>query len=317
MMKDTVSVQHKGGAASSAPVNTPPSPAGQGALAARPEAARKRGGKARAQTGPTTERGKLRSSRNALKGGLYVGALLHPREAERLTAIREALYHLTAESDVGDHPMAAIVIDTLAMAQVRLARVHAVEAAATAHWFADMSVKGRFCRAVAITSPGVDERVPDWYFEDAGSEAKREAVAIGRALREAQDLAEHQQPPQGLEQSAAWAGLRAFAGEHLSDGRETLAAAITRHFEGPSFAARVRELCSWMKQSFVWELRWAGNPRGFEAAIARLKAEVWGEIYANDARQKLYVSLQRQVAQQLALFEQMRSHAWAPQALST
>jgi hypothetical protein len=50
--------------------------------------------------------------------------------------------------------------------------------------------------------------------------------------------------------------------------------------------------------------------------IARLKAEVWGEIYANDARQKLYVSLQRQVAQQLALFEQMRSHAWAPQALS-
>jgi len=277
--------------------------------------ARKRGGAAYGQTGPKSQSGKRKAAKNALKSGLYVPTTIHPEEAARLTTIREALFALTASADVDDHPMAAVVIDNLAMAQIRIARLQSMETAAAEHWFADVRVKQRFCSAVGLASVYA-EGVPHWYFGAVESEAKREAIKIERALREANLLAKYQQPPADTEQALGLARLRAFVAERLSDGRETLAAAITRHFEGPSFAARVRELCSWMKQSFVWELRWADNPRGFEAAIAKLKAEVWGEIYANDARQKLYVSLQRQVAQQLALFEQMRSHAWAPQALS-
>jgi len=275
---------------------------------------RKRGGVAHGQTGPKSQTGKQKAAKNALKSGLYVPTTIHPEEAERLTAIREALFFLTASGDVDDHPMAAVVIDNVAMAQIRLARLQSIETEAARHWFADVRVKQRFCSAVGLASIYA-EGVPLWYFEAVESATKQEAVEIERALREANLLTKYQQPPAGTEQSPALASLRTFVAEQLGDERETLVAAITRNFEGSNFAARVRGLTTWMERTYVWELRWAGNPRGFEAAIAKLKAEVWGEIYANEARQKLYVSLQRHVAQQLALFEQMRNHAWAPQAL--
>ena len=163
---------------------------------------------------------------------------------------------------------------------------------------------------------GHDVLVTDWYFRAVDASEKRDALAAPRALRQSKMLFNYTQPPQGLEHAANLADLRAFAQEQLCGQGETMAKAITRHFDGVNFAARVRAMVSWFGREYASELRWAANAARFEAIVARLRADAFGEILANDARQKLYASFSKQLLQQMALFEQMRARAFLPQALS-
>ena len=271
--------------------------------------------KANWQTGPRTDAGKRKSAKNALRDGLYVPGVVHEAEGERLKILRASLYALTQQSDVDDHPMLAIVIENIAILHIRLARVLGVETQAMAHWSADLRVKGAFCKSAGL-SYNDDVRVPDWYFGAVDSSEKREALAAPRVLRQAKLLINQAQPPQGFERAAQFADLHAFAQEQLCEQGESLAQAITRHFDGGNFAARMRELVNWFERAYAWELRWAANAARFEAIVARLRADTLGEILANDSRQKLYANLSKQLLQQMALFEQMRARAFLPQALS-
>ena len=130
-------------------------------------------------------------------------------------------------------------------------------------------------------------------------------------------LLNYAQPPQGLEHAANLADFRAFAHEQLCGSGESIVQAITRHFDGVNFAARIRALVSWFEREYAWELRWAAHGARFETIIARLRADAFSEILANDARQKLHASFSKQLLQHMALFEQMRARAFVPQALST
>jgi hypothetical protein len=271
--------------------------------------------KASWQTGPKTDAGKRKSAKNALREGLYVPGVVHEAEAQRLKTLRESLYVLTQVSDVDDHPMLAVVIENIAVLHIRMARVLGVETQAMAYWYADLKVKGAFCKSAGL-SYNDDVRVPDWYFGAVDASEKREALAAPRVLSQAKLLINHAQPPQGLEQAAQLADLHAFAREQLCAQGETLVQAITRHFDGVNFASRMRDMVSWFEREYAWELRWAANAARFEAIVARLRADAFGEILANDARQKLYASFVKQLSQQMMLFEQMRARAFLPQALS-
>jgi hypothetical protein len=271
--------------------------------------------KAHGQTGPKTDEGKRKAAKNALRNGIYAPGVVHEAEAERLKTLRESLYVLTQVSDVDDHPMLAIVIENIAMLHIRMARVLGVETQAMTFWYADLKVKGAFCKAAGLSYHD-DVLVPDWYFGAVDVSEKREAQAAPRVLKQAKMLFNYAQPPQGLEHAANLADLRAFAQEQLCAQGESMVQAITRHFDGVNFAARMRAMVSWFEREYAWELRWAANAARFEAIVARLRADAFGEILANDARQKLYASFSKQLLQQMALFEQMRARAFLPQALS-
>jgi hypothetical protein len=271
--------------------------------------------KAQRQTGPRTDEGKRKSAKNALRDGLYAPGVVHEAEAERLKTLRESLYVLTQVSDVDDHPMLAIVIESIAMLHIRMARVLGVETQAMTFWYADLKVKGAFCKAAGLSYHD-DVLVPDWYFGAVDVSEKREAQAAPRVLKQAKMLFNYAQPPQGLEHAANLADLRAFAQEQLCDKGETMVQAITRHFDGVNFAARMRAMVNWFEREYAWELRWAANAARYEAIVARLRADAFGEILANDARQKLYASFSKQLLQQMTLFEQMRARAFLPQVLS-
>ena len=78
----------------------------------------------------------------------------------------------------------------------------------------------------------------------------------------------------------------------------------------------MRDMVRWFEREYAWELRWAANAVSYEAIIARLLADAFGDILANDGRQKRHASLAKQLLQQMALFEQMLARAFLPQALS-
>ena len=271
--------------------------------------------KAHGQTGPKTDAGKQKAARNALRSGLYAPGVVHDAEAQRLQTLRDSLYVLTEACDVHEHPLLPVVIESIAMLHIRMARVLGVETQAMTHWFADLKVKGAFCRAAGL-SHNDSVQVPDWFFGAVDSSQKRDALAASRVLAQATSLLEHAQPPQGLEQATHLADLRAFAREELCAGGETFVQAITHHFDGVNFAARMRDMVRWFEREYAWELRWAANAVRYEAIIARLRADAFGDILANDARQKLHASFAKQLLQQMALFEQMRARAFVPQALS-
>ena len=271
--------------------------------------------KAHGQTGPKTDAGKQKAAKNALRAGLYAPGVVHEAEAERLQTLRESLHVLTAPSDVNEHPLLPVVIENIAMLHIRTARVLGVETEAMTYWYADPKMKGAFCKAAGLPH-SYDVDVPDWYFVAVDSSEKREAHAAPRVLRQAKMLFNYAQPPQGLEHAANLADLRAFVHEQLCAQGETMVQAITRHFDEANFAARMRALVSWFEREFSWELRWAAHGARFETIIARLRADAFSEILANDARQKLYASFSKQLLQHMALFEQMRARAFLPQALS-
>jgi hypothetical protein len=164
--------------------------------------------------------------------------------------------------------MLAIVIENIAILHIRLARVLGVETQAMAHWYADLKVKGAFCNSAGL-SYNDDVRVPDWYFGAVDASEKREALAAPRVLRQAKLLMNQAQPPQGFERAAQFADLHAFAQEQLCEQGESFAQAITRHFDGGNFAARVRELVNWFERAYAWELRWAANAARFETIRAK------------------------------------------------
>lgn len=271
--------------------------------------------KAHGQTGPKTDAGKQKAAKNALRKGLYAPGVVHAAEAERLQTLRESLHALTEASDVDEHPMLPVVIENIAMLQIRVVRVLGVETEAMTYWFADPKIKGAFCKAAGLPH-SFDVDVPDWFFGTVDVSEKRQAQAAPRVLRQATMLFNYAQPPQGLEHAANLADLRAFAHEQLCAQGETMVQAITRHFDGVNFAARMRALVSWFEREYAWELRWAAHGARFETIIARLRADAFSEILANDARQKLYAGFSKQLLQHMALFEQMRARAFLPQALS-
>jgi hypothetical protein len=271
--------------------------------------------KAHGQTGPKTDAGKQKAARNALRAGLYAPGVVHEAEAERLQTLRESLFVLTEASDVNEHPMLPVVIESIAMLHIRMARVLGVETQAMSYWYADLKVKGAFCKAAGLPH-SFDVNVPDWFFRAVDVSEKREAQAAPRVLRQAKMLFNYAQPPQGLEHAANLADLRAFVHEQLCAQGETMVRAITRHFDEANFAARMRALVSWFEREYAWELRWAAHGARFETIIARLRADAFSEILANDARQKLHASFSKQLLQHMALFEQMRARAFLPQALS-
>jgi len=295
------------------PVASSANPANTSQLSASPPSASP--AKAHGQTGPKTEAGKQKAAKNALRKGLYAPGVVHAAEAERLQTLRESLHILTAPSDVNEHPMLPVVIESIAMLHIRVVRVLGVETEAMTYWFADPKIKGAFCKAAGLPH-SFDVDVPDWFFGAVDASEKREAQAAPRVLRQAKMLFNYAQPPQGLEHAANLADLRAFAQEQLCAQGESMVQAITRHFDGVNFAARMRAMVSWFEREYAWELRWAANAARFEAIVARLPADAFGEILANDARQKLYASFSKQLLQQMALFEQMRARAFLPQALS-
>ena len=284
-------------------------------LKACPQGKRTRKATAHSQSGPKTPKGKARAAQNALRGGLFVARAVNDDEAQKLQSTRQAIYALTEGSDIDQHPLLFSLVEGIAQIQMRIARVQAVEAEALNVWYAHKDIRKRFCVAAGLLSIG-DDIPPDWYFEESMAPAKLKAMHMREILSQAQSLAEALNPEEALETSADLSILRSYLLEQWAQADQALFTTLSQAFETRSPHETVRALLRWLDEHDHWTLSWADHHESYSAIVARLKAEVQSEILTEPGRQKLLTALERQLVQRIALFEQMRTRAWSPEALT-
>jgi len=275
---------------------------------------RKRGGRAHGQTGPKSPQGKARSAQNALRHGFYANQALNDAEAAKLKAAMDAFDALLQTSDLAQHPFVTVMSQRIAMIQIRMERVLGAEKALCESWRARGDLRRRFCQAVDLkVYPESD--IPDWFFNDAQCDEKREAIMIGKAHSQASLPTRYPEAPQDLEQTPLLAELRSFVRQTWAKTGETLLQTINRRFQGGSFAIKARALTEAIETQQRWALCWMGAPQRYQAAIEQLKAQLIDEILNDPVRSKQLDSLERKLLNYLSLFEQYRAKAWAPTAL--
>jgi len=285
------------------------------ALKAAAQGKRTRKARAHSQTGPKTPQGKVRAAQTALRAGLFVARALNHDEAQKLHTTRQAIYALTQGSDIDQHPLLFSLVEGIAQIQMRIARVQAVEAEALNVWYAHKDIRKRFCVAAGLLSIG-DDIPPDWYFEESMAPAKLKAMRMREILSQAHSLTEALNPEEVLEKSADLSILRAYLHEQWAQSGQALFTTLSQAFETRTTHETVRALLRWLDEHDHWTLSWADHHESYSAIVARLKAEVQSEILTEPGRQKLLTALERQLVQRIALFEQMRTRAWAPEALT-
>ncbi len=230
-------------------------------------------------TGPRTAVGKLNSSRNALKKGIYSNALLPNEDPQALEALAD---DLGRRFDVQD-AAGEILVNRLLQTTLQSNRLQTAQANLIRAKMHTMEVRRAFCVQVGIDVLAATE-LPNWYFEE--DDTKRQAaLEMTNVWAEAKILRENFSTDLILrarkEFPSLWRYLMGPDGSAIQKVHATLGERIATLYKHPSPLSNLQELINELEKKHQHALLYAKNAERYEAVINGLRSKAVLDVYSD------------------------------------
>lgn len=231
------------------------------------------------QTGPRTAVGKLNSSRNALKKGIYSNALLPNEDPQALEALADDLGRRFGVQDAAGE----ILVNRLLQATLQSNRLQIAQANLIRAKMHTMEVRRAFCVQVGIDVLAATE-LPNWYFEEDDTE-RQAALEMTKVWAEAKILRENFSTDLILrarkEFPSLWRFLMGPDGSAIQKVHATLGERIATLYKHPSPLSNLQELINELEKKHQHALLYAKNAERYEAVINGLRAKAVLDVYSD------------------------------------
>lgn len=243
------------------------------------------------QTGPRTAVGKLNSSRNALKKGIYTNAVLPGEDPEALEELAHNLSETFEISDAaGEITIRRYLQHTLQANRLHNAQIDLIKAKMQSH-----STRLHFCKEVNL-SPLSAEKIPDWYFDD-DPEPKANAHFIYRAFAEATALKTNYTADLMLvakrEFPNLWESMMGSPGSATQKVYATLGERLASSYKQQHPQANIECYLDEIQRKNTYELLWGANESRYVAVISGLKAKAVLDVISDPNLNKAEAALHR------------------------
>ena len=230
-------------------------------------------------TGPRTAVGKLNSSRNALKKGIYSNALLPNEDPQALEALAD---DLGRRFDVQD-AAGEILVNRLLQTTLQSNRLQTAQANLIRAKMHTMEVRRAFCVQVGIDVLAATE-LPNWYFEE--DDTKRQAaLEMTNVWAEAKILKQNFSTDLILrarkEFPSLWRYLMGPDGSAIQKVHATMGERIATLYKHPSPLSNLQELINELEKKHQHALLYAKNAERYEAVINGLRSKAVLDVYSD------------------------------------
>ncbi len=231
------------------------------------------------QTGPRTAVGKINSSRNALKKGIYSNTLLPSEDAEALEALADDLGdRFEVQDAAGEILVRRLLQTTLQSNRLQNAQANLIQAK-----MHGMDVRQSFCIQVGINVLAAAE-LPDWYFEEDQTQ-RHAALEKAKVWAEAQYLKKNYSTDLILrakqEFPSLWRYLMGKDGSAVQKVHATLGERIATLYKHPSPQANLQDLIDQLENAHKYALLYAKHAARYEAVINGLRAKAVLDVYSD------------------------------------
>jgi hypothetical protein len=231
------------------------------------------------QTGPRTPVGKINSSRNALKKGIYSNALLPDEDADAIEALADDLGQRFEVQDAAGEILVSRVLQTTLQGN----RLQNAQAAMIQSKMHGIEFRRKFCVEVDISILLASE-LPDWYFEE-DQKAKQEALEMAQVWAEAMYLKQNHSTELILRAKQAlpslWQYLMGKDGSTVQKTHATLGERIATLFKHQSPQANLQELINALESKHKYAMLYAKNEVKYEAVINGLRGKAVLDVYSD------------------------------------
>ena len=222
------------------------------------------------QTGPRTPVGKINSSRNALKKGIYTNAALPGEDPQALEELALDISESYAVNDAaGEILVRRFLQHTLQTNRLQAAQVDLIEAKMYSH-----ANRQRFCVDVNLSALSAGQ-IPDWYFTD-DTGRKDKARVIYDVFLEASYLKKHYSPDLMVQAKSQfpnlWQYLMGSPGSPTQKVYATLGERLASLYSQSHPQSNIQCLMDKLKEEKYYELLWGENEARYKAVIAGLRA---------------------------------------------
>lgn len=243
------------------------------------------------QTGPRTAVGKINSSRNALKKGIYTNAVL---PGEDVQALEELAVDISDSYGVKD-AAGEIVVRRFLQHTLQTNRLQAAQADLIQSKMHGHRVRQEFCTEVNL-SAHCAAQIPDWYFTE-DEQPKQKALLIYAAYVEASSLKKHYKPDLMLAAKSKfpnlWLYLMGTQGSATQKVYATLGERLASHYSQSQPQANIQSFLDELKEEKYYELLWGENESRYLAVIAGLRAKAVLDVVSDPNWSKAEGTLHR------------------------
>ncbi len=243
------------------------------------------------QTGPRTAVGKLNSSRNALKKGIYTNAVLPGEDPQALEELAENLSEAFAICDAaGEITIRRYLQHTLQANRLQMAQTDLIQAKMHSH-----STRLNFCREVNL-NPLTAEEIPCWYFDDDPG-PKENAKFIYQVFQEAAALKKRYTADLMLaaktEFPNLWKGIMGTPGSATQKVYATLGERLASSYKHQSPQANIQCYLDSLMEEKKFQLYWGENESRYTAVIAGLRAKAVMDVISDPNLSRAEAALHR------------------------
>jgi hypothetical protein len=249
------------------------------------------------QTGPRSAVGKLTSSRNALKKGIYTNAVLPGEDHHALEELAQNICETYAISDAAG----VITVQRFLQNTLQTNRLHKAQTALIQAKMHSHSTRVKFCQEVNL-SPTVASELPCWYFDD-DPVPRANARLFFTASQEAKELQEKYSPD--LMQSARakfptlWEYLMGKTGSASQRVYATIGERLATLYKQTHPHNNIQCFIDELKNDFFYELLWAENEERYATVVDGLKAKAAIDVITDPNLNKAEAALHRRQQEML------------------
>ena len=223
------------------------------------------------QTGPRTTVGKINSSRNALKKGIYTNAVLAGEDIQALEELALDISESYCVNDAaGEILVRRFLQHTLQTNRLQSAQTAMIEAKMHSH-----ACRQDFCNEVNL-QPIDASLIPSWYFEsDVVRKATAKSIYLG--YQEAEWLMKNHSPEMMLQAKTKlpklWLMIMGETGSATQKVYATLGERMASLYGQAHPKSNIQLFMESLEQKHRFDLLWGENEDRYKAVIAGLRAK--------------------------------------------
>jgi hypothetical protein len=240
-------------------------------------------------TGPTTEKGKAVSSRNATKKGIFVKGYLPGEDASEQQAL---VHYLMARWKVEQYPERLTHIRDIEETDLRIARIRIAERRQIEGAMLSKEVAFEFAQHARLPA-SVHAQLPPWYFRDDayGLDEKDMALFYDRVQEQALDLKARfcDQIIPFIEQEFPQLHEYVLEGFPL---KTSFITALGQRYKQSAPTLNLGLVSNEIGEHYRMHILWASDPVTFETIIEGIRGRITNQILCDDKTNRHIVSAQ-------------------------
>ena len=255
-----------------------------------------------AQTGPKTAEGKAASSRNAIKLGVYSNALMPGESEQELQELNNALRESLNVQDGASE----VLLRTISQSVLKTKRLHDAEVRLVQTHLARQESRKEFSYQ-ANKSPLLNDRLPDWYFND-DPEPKNRALVMFGAVCEAIHLKENFKFENSLQARTLYPNLWAeVMGRQAINPRQSLGERLLARYGQPKPEFNLQAFIEDYFKKYQLDMLWGENHERYEMVIENLRAKALLEVIVRPDLVKVQMQLHRRSIEAMETIQRLNA----------